>query len=199
MDLLASEGMETFTLAKLAEKTESAIGAMYRYFPSKEALLVALQREVLGSFHRELARVLESVEGPLSRLVAATRWYGELPELHPQEWGLLAVAVGSPRVLLPGDDAARVLEAAEPLFSILTELISAATSAGELGKGNARTRAIELWAALHGVLQIQKLARLSPALDSRAFAADLVRDLFRGWGAPEDSLKAALRTKRKPK
>lgn len=196
MELIAEDGIESFTLARLAEKTASAVGAVYRYFPSKEALLVALQRQILGSLHLELVAVLEDSQPPLTRLWSATRWYSNLPQTRPREMALVAIAVGSPRILLPGDEAAAVLEAAEPLFAALAELITEATKAGELEKGDARERAIELWAALHGVLQIQKLARVSPSLDAVSLAPALVRDLLRGWGAREDSLKSAMRSRR---
>ena len=68
--ILASEGEAGFTTNHIAERAGFSIGTLYQYFPSKEAILVAMVR-------RQRERVMRELEGLLDQ---AAR--GEIP---PQE------------------------------------------------------------------------------------------------------------------
>ena len=61
--ILASEGEAGFTTNRIAERAGFSIGTLYQYFPSKEAIVVALVRR-----HRE--RVLRELDVMLDRCVA---------------------------------------------------------------------------------------------------------------------------------
>jgi AcrR family transcriptional regulator len=208
LTLLAEDGAGSFTLQRLADRVDAAVGAIYRYFPSKEALLAALQAQVLGDLHRQLLAGLEAAStdpaaprtGPscfLRPLLWAARWYADLPAREPQRFHLLATAVGDPRPLVPLEQAALVLGAATPLFAQLEQRLAAATDAGALADGDHRQRAVMLWAALQGVVQLGKLTRVPHALDGALapaqLAAQLTHDLLRGWGASAAALTAAGR------
>ena len=65
--ILASEGEAGFTTNRIAERAGFSIGTLYQYFPSKEAIVVALVRR-----HRE--RVLRELDVMLERCIA-----GEYP------------------------------------------------------------------------------------------------------------------------
>jgi AcrR family transcriptional regulator len=68
--VLASEGEAGFTTNRIAERAGFSIGTLYQYFPSKEAIVVALVRR-----HRE--RVLRELDVMLDRCIA-----GEYPAEH---------------------------------------------------------------------------------------------------------------------
>src|ERR1700739_199748 len=61
--ILASEGEAGFTTNRIAERAGFSIGTLYQYFPSKEAIVVALVRR-----HRD--RVLRELDVMLDRAVA---------------------------------------------------------------------------------------------------------------------------------
>jgi AcrR family transcriptional regulator len=61
--VLASEGEAGFTTNRIAERAGFSIGTLYQYFPSKEAIVVALVRR-----HRE--RVMRELDVMLDRAVA---------------------------------------------------------------------------------------------------------------------------------
>ncbi len=61
--ILASEGEAGFTTNRIAERAGFSIGTLYQYFPSKEAIVVALVRR-----HRD--RVLRELDVMLERCVA---------------------------------------------------------------------------------------------------------------------------------
>ena len=56
--LLASEGVDAVTTARVAELAGVSIGSLYQYFPSREALVAAVIDAKLESDMRELAPVL---------------------------------------------------------------------------------------------------------------------------------------------
>jgi len=60
--VLASEGEAGFTTNRIAERAGFSIGTLYQYFPSKEAIVVALVR-------RQRDRVLRELDGMLERCV----------------------------------------------------------------------------------------------------------------------------------
>lgn len=191
-------GLEALKLAPLAKRLGYAVGALYRYFDAKEALIVALEVEVLGELERRLARVSEAARDhaphpPLTALLARTRRYVGFAETHPEDFALLGFAIGDPRVLVPGPGAADVFEAARPIFAEVAADLEAAAQDGLLEPGAPLDRALVLWSALQGVLQTRKLSRVAPELlDTERLAGELTRSLLRGWGAQPGALDAAL-------
>ncbi len=61
--ILASEGEAGFTTNRIAERAGFSIGTLYQYFPSKEAIVVALVR-------RQRERVMRELDAMLDRCVA---------------------------------------------------------------------------------------------------------------------------------
>ena len=57
--VLASEGEAGFTTNKIAQRAGFSIGTLYQYFPSKEAIAVAMVRRQRERVMRELDAVLE--------------------------------------------------------------------------------------------------------------------------------------------
>ena len=195
--LVVEGGFEALTLQRLAQRLGYAVGALYRYFPSKEALLAALQVDLLHALAARLERAGAEAaaggeapgRGALAGVMAGVRVYVALPDARPEEHRMISFAVGDPRVLVPEPEAGHVLAAAQPILARLAQRLAVAADAGVLGPGAALDRALVLWAGLHGVLQTNKLGRVAPELvDTARLAATLVQGLLRGWGAEEDDL-----------
>jgi AcrR family transcriptional regulator len=58
--LIASRGYEATTLRKIAKKADVSVGLLYRYFPSKRAIVLALYDELSSEY---AARALEMTSG----------------------------------------------------------------------------------------------------------------------------------------
>ena len=73
--VLAGEGAQRFTTARVAEKAGVSIGSLYQYFPNKAAILFRLQSDEWRQTTELLRGILEDVERPplmrLRRLVHA--------------------------------------------------------------------------------------------------------------------------------
>jgi AcrR family transcriptional regulator len=62
--VLAKEGAQRFTTARVAEKAGVSVGSLYQYFPNKAAILFRLQSDEWRQTTELLRGILEDVERP---------------------------------------------------------------------------------------------------------------------------------------
>lgn len=200
MDRLALEGLEGLTMRRLAKDLGCTEPALYRYFPSKDALLAALTQEVvdrLGAlldegFAAAQTRADASLR-PLVRAVLAAEVYAALMRERSGEAALLTLVLGDPRYLVDRDASAPTVEAVGRLLGRVEAALGEAAAQGLLDEGDAETRSVLLWTAAHGAAQLRKFDRfgvphLGVARVRRAFA----RDLLAAWGAAPETVELAL-------
>jgi AcrR family transcriptional regulator len=194
LSLAALEGGDALTLQQLAARLDYTPGALYRYFPSKEALIAELQRVVLAWLSLRTERCVSAAAsaspeleaGPLALLGVLTSGlaFEHFGHSSPVEFGLLSMHLNEPGYQLPEREAGRVFDAAAELLGQLAERLDHAADAGILDPGDATERALALWAALQGAMQTRKLARSAPGqIDPRRVARSLLATLIVGWGA----------------
>ncbi len=197
-------GIDGLTLQRVAHELGITTTALYRYFPSKDALLAALQRQAVTELHGALTATVAGLESrlaaqepavaALARLLAVARFHRELPRTHPDAHRLVAVLLGDPRQLIADEHAAATVPLLLALLADVRALLDAAVATGACEPGDAHARAIVLWATLHGIGQLSKLARLAP----RTIAAgdverEAIETLLRGFGAEPQQLQRAAR------
>lgn len=200
--LLAREGLAAVTVQRVAQSLGYVPAAMYRYYPSKDALVAALQRRTIGEVHAALtarraqwaersSRWAEPAgEGALLEALGAVWFYLGLERSMPEQYAVIAVLLGDPRNVLTDEEAQR---AAPPLMGLLGDVRDAldrAVRAGALERGDASQRAFALWACAQGSTSLAKLARIAPGLvDVHAVGAFAAASMLRAWGADERSLR----------
>ena len=204
MDLVAREGLEGVTLQRVAQRLGIVTTAIYRYFPSKDALLAALQRRAVADVHAHLveeiavaakgvSRIAPEV-GALAKVVHAARTYLALSQTRPETFRLLAVLIGDPRILIADDDARETVPLVTALLSDMGRLLSEAESVGALEPGDALARTLCLWATLHGLSQLEKLRRVAPHAPAATVLGDAsITSVLRGFGATPAHLSRARR------
>lgn len=191
--LLDADGMHALTMQRLAQALGTTVGATYRYFDSKDAILGALQRRVLEHLAADLERALARYEaahprasriGALSRVCVAARTFASMPARRPTHARLLARMMAEPDNVLPPAIAEGNAAVALSLASAVVRELAAAREAGALGPGADFERAWLLWSSLSGLTQTKKLARWGvPGLELDALGERLVASLLVGWGA----------------
>ncbi len=199
IQLAASSGLEALTLSRVAASLGVVTTALYRYFPSKDALLAALQRRAVVALH---ARYMASLE-PLTRtsgearvaslvpILATGRFYAALPATEPENFGLVARLLGTPGVVIPDDEAMAAIPLVASFLQAVGTRVEAAVKTGAIEPGDAAQRTLTLWAAFHGLRQLSKLQRLTPTMSTEALVDTSARALLRGWGAQADMLDQA--------
>jgi AcrR family transcriptional regulator len=204
--LLAEEGFAALTLAQVGKRAGYVAAALYRYFPSKDALVAALQRRTLDVLHVSLTVALDRFDRAsatrrltpevraLARLRVALNAYLELPATRPHEFGLLSVLLGDPRQLVPGEEAAASAPKVRDLLADLVKLLLAAEAASAIAAGPALDRAIVLWATAHGLASLRKMERFDRAtFDGERLACVAVGAMLAGFGAAPEIVARADR------
>lgn len=195
-----TDGLDSLTVKGLAHRLDCAVGTMYTYFPSKGALLAALQAdaiEALGTAYAAAAERLEPLLAPLdpaeralARLVAFGRFVlvaeGRMPEeFHLQQQLLVAT----------GMEAEHVAEVVPVAFGLLARpqgLLADAVAHEALAPGDAFDRTVTWVAAVNGVLLLDGVQGADAGLfDTRLLADRLTLDLLAGWGADRAVLDRA--------
>ncbi len=199
--LVTEGGFEALTMQRLAGELDYAAGALYRYFPSKDALLLAVQLRVSELLATDLAERAAAVDAldlsadrrALVQLLVAARVYATLPERRPAHAALLARWLGSPDLLVDTEEARPRVPRLLALFSAVPSAFAAASAAGALAEGDPMRRAIALWAALQGAAQLRKLDRFEvDAVRAGPLVDELLRALLIGWGAAPEAYEDAL-------
>lgn len=191
MDLVVNEGIDALKMPTLAQRLDCAVGALYRYFPGKAALVVGLQLQAIAEFregvYAALARAEETHEGaaPVTRLLrVGLLTFVDFAEGSPASFGLIDAMLSDPRALLSDEDAGRVQEVLDEILGVFAGLFDAAVEQGVLEPGDGMLRTHVAWAALHGASHFRKRdARLPERLAARRVAEAAVDALLSGWKA----------------
>lgn len=205
LQLLEREGFEALTIQRLAKELGYAVGALYRYFRSKDALLVALLHRIMDRVGQDMSAGLEWVERErherlageelpadtppgasegLLRLVVVCNVYVAFAQSRRTEYGLISTLIGDPREVLATEAAAPIVRSLIRLQLMLTGVIDDAVRSGALVPGDARERGVILWSAMQGVLQLRKLGRFGVAgFELDRLVPIALRTLLIGWGA----------------
>jgi len=203
MALVTEGGLDGLTVGHLARALDYTPGALYRYFDSKEAIVVELQRSAIARIDGELGRVLadlaegatakSQVDRALERLCAAARFYAALPLRLPHELHLLQATIADPRHLVGDALAASVFPSVRGILERMNAEFEAAARCGALARGRAAQRTLVFWSSLQGIVQLGKLGRFDAKLfDVSSLGSELVRALLLGWGADAGALDRAL-------
>ena len=195
--LVAEGGLEALQMARLADAVDYTPGALYRYVESKDALVALLVTGTLDQVQAELRRAeaaLPARATPLARIAALVAAYRGFVQREPHRFGLLALSLAEPRVLVA--DAAHAQATAGAVIGALTPLagaLAAAATAGALAPGDATARTLCLFTLVHGLSQLPKLARAAPTrIDVDHLVTTGVRGLLVGWGGAPRAVDHAL-------
>jgi AcrR family transcriptional regulator len=204
LEILLEEGYEALTIARVAERVEYAVGALYRYFASKDELLVAVQERVLDTVRADLDQALAKIDedlvrsrtttparAALLRLLAVPLVHERIAVEQPTFFALLSLSVATPKALVATEKAQPSLTALVTLNLAVARLFEEAAASGALEPGVAARRAVVLWGAHQGILQLRKLGRFGAApLASENLSIDLIRPLLAGWGGKPAEIDA---------
>ena len=203
MEILGEGGLDALTIPRLAERMGASVGGLYRYFPSKEAIFVALQERAIDAYSKaqgDAAEVAEtwssglSVGGrALARVVGAFHAFLRQAEQAPAQHALVDAFLSAPSPTLSEAQARAIDAYLTPLLEACAEHLEGATAAGALAPGDALVRTHVLWAALHGLDHFRKRDRIQPpALRVEQLERTLFRTTFIGWGGAPNTVDSAL-------
>jgi AcrR family transcriptional regulator len=202
LTVLARDGIEGLTLARVAKESGVVTTALYRYFPSKSALLAALQGRTVATLHTRLDAHLVALRErhhnerrevqALVPLVSLPSFYAAASVAMPEAFRLLLTLLGDPRLQVTDDEARPQVPQAVALLLELSALFSRAEAAAALPAGDVAQRTRIIWGTLQGILSLAKLSRFDPAMgETAALGTEAVTALLRGWGASAHHVERA--------
>lgn len=200
MALVESEGFDGLTMQRLAAEVDLTPGALYRYFRSKDAIVVAMQGRAL----EEIGALIEAERGAraalddpkaaiLADIVGAAMVYGHLRDRAPRIYHLVGATLADPRTLVDDAEAHLVADPMRHLLGRVAASFQAAAEIEALEPGDAVRRTVVFWSAIQGVMSVAKLDRLAPRwFSTHPLLEELLSSLLRGWGAPPEPLALAV-------
>ncbi len=200
LDLATEDGLDRLTTHRLADRLDLVVGALYRYFPSKEALITALEVKAIREYGVELSKAwreavelpLEGAVGALAPIVTLGVVYQRLMQEQPAHFHLINLVVANPKSVLPLAEAEKVLGVMHSLFMDLAGPFDAAIEAGALAPGLGTERIILFWSSTMGVLQVSKLGKHDPTIQGDRLLDGILIGLLGGWGADRDAIREAI-------
>lgn len=197
MDMILHEGLEGLTMHKLAKRMDYAVGALYRYFPSKDDLLGGLQilviEQTILQFEALEKLVKENADEELMSLLqlkAVIYFYCAFATKNPTQFRLIGLMMGDPREILSMETGMAVFKSGFQLINHVGQFLKSASEEEFIESGNPIQRTVLLWACLNGLLNTQKLDRFSPGLfNAKILSTYFMNTLLRGWGASVEQLE----------
>lgn len=147
IDLIAAHGFEATTLRAIAEKVGVQPGTIYRYFPSKAQLLVALLVEHLGFLLTQWALERPATDDPVELLRAFVDFHIRSHTLRRRE---VFVANMELRSLAPADRR-RVVALRRRYEDLVTAILQHGIDLGAFRLPDARIATFAILAMLTGV------------------------------------------------
>lgn len=204
MALVVEDGMEGLTIARLANRIGGSVGALYRYFESKEELVVGLQEMAIADFRGFLDQRLSTQDAALAagtaprvaaltRIMAAVQAYVDHADASPQPHRLVDLFLSMPDAVLSDEDAKAVGQrVVAPILEIVGGLLAQAVGVGALQPGHVEQRTHLAWAFVHGLDHFRKRDRLNGEhLQVQILLPLAMRTLLGGFGAQAADLDAA--------
>jgi AcrR family transcriptional regulator len=204
LELVTEGGLDAVTTTELARRTGAALGALYRFFPSKQAVIAALQVRALDELGADLSAAVDAAASraaahaervrALVPIIAAADTFFAQPQLNPARFRLIDEILSKP-VPVYSDDEARALEdTVRPILDVVSHHVAACDAVFGGRANEARLLPLMLWGGLHGVSHFIKRDRLSTPSSpvSGEVAGALVRTLLLGLGATSADLDEAV-------
>lgn len=214
-DLVDAHGVDGLTMAALAEAADYATASLYTYFPSRSALLAALQERalvVLGQVGEAalarwddelVAHPADDRIAALARLCAFSDLFLAAPRRHRREFRLQQQLLVTPGAE-DAADAGTVVPVAMHVLGLPQRLLAAAAEVGALAPADATSATTPLgtpleasiartfaWVlALNGALLADGLVTGLPTTGTE-LGTSLTDALLVGWGATSADVVAA--------
>lgn len=203
MEIAVTEGIEQLTIGNLAAKLGAAVGALYRYFPSKAALMISLEKRAILGLYDDVASTFERAEQAVDcddeRVAALTLAMVIMPTyladaaFAPDRHRLIDSIQTNLEPALPDDDARNVVQALDPLIALIAGKLDGAVQIGALRAGDGVQRTHVLWAVMLGLDHFRVRDRIQPKhLRVDALTARALQALFIGWGGDPKLVGLAL-------
>lgn len=171
--IISAHGYGALSMRKLASTLSLTAGALYRYFPTKQDLLVAYCLGSLSELEIKLKRILEGEEDSLLALEQMLVAYSEFALTDVDRFRVLFLDYEVTRLTIPG---APGLES----YDLLIEAVERAQASGRFRSLPTRNIARILFASVHGICILSATMPDIDFSDARPLAVEVTKNALRG-------------------
>ena len=189
LQIIFELGLEGLSMHVLAKRQGVTVGALYRYFESKQLLIAELELQCLNEIcltlegvYAQQAQGDRATQDGLLRLWEIVSAYRTLLQRSPEYARLISGILAAPNAVVA--EPFRV-EAVNQMFKVLdvpARIIEQLTIDGVLTNGNSRQRALTLWLTVQGIIQLEKMEPISNGLIRvDELLRESLTDAYLGW------------------
>ncbi|MEA2488678.1 MAG: hypothetical protein QOH21_470 [Acidobacteriota bacterium] len=151
-ELFASEGVDSVTMRRIADRIEYSPTAIYFHFKDKEALLAELCDSDFRAFAQNFAAAA-AIADPMDRLRATGRSYVEFGLTHPSHYRVMFM---TPKPAHE-DSALSRGNPEEDAYAFLKSILAQAMAEGRLREHLTDLDVVSqvIWAGVHGVVSLE--------------------------------------------
>ena len=145
--LLARRGFESLSMRAVASRSGITVGAIYRHFPSKEALVDHVIADTFEEFELKLLQAIAPLPvGSFERIAVLGSTYIEMALEHTEQFKVLFTPTRTARKLaeLPGRGG----------FDVLRQCVVEAMESHTLRRADPDLVAFFLWSRVHGIVTL---------------------------------------------
>lgn len=153
-DLFASEGVDSVTMRRIAERIEYSPTAIYFHFKDKDSLIADLCACDFRGFGQRIAP-LARIEDPIERLRAVGHEYIDFGLSHPSHYRFMFMTPKPPQAEEASDVDRGNPE--EDAYAFLCGMVAEAAAAGRLRAeaADVSLAAQVIWAGVHGIVSLE--------------------------------------------
>jgi AcrR family transcriptional regulator len=152
--LFLTEGIEHTTIRKIAAAVGVTSGALYLYFPDKNAITRAIAEDTFGALLVRLEQTLAVEAGPLERMRAGMQVYVEFGCAHPDEYRLTFLSKMLTEACPGRVPHAKEIEAADRSFGVMLRQTTELIETGIFRQMDPVSAAEVIWCSLHGLTSV---------------------------------------------
>lgn len=149
-DLYLDQGLDGFSMRKLAKEVGVTAPAIYRHYDGREAVLGDVLREAYRTFSRYLYVAL-GAPSPVERFRAAGEQYLNFVLEHPRWYEMMHTAPEHLGMAALPDDIETLQHATSQFWH---DRVRECMDAGVLREGDPEAESMTLWAHAHGLVQL---------------------------------------------
>jgi AcrR family transcriptional regulator len=154
--LLFEKGLKATSINQIAKRAELAVGTIYFYYSSKEALFAELQEEGLQLLMDNIQQASATVRDPRERLRTMAMTYYDFSCEHKDYFDIINYFLSSPTILLSRDLKQHVDQRMEKILIFIDEILARGVKEGVFRDTAQESHGVLLLAALHGLMQFRK-------------------------------------------
>jgi len=180
--LISAEGLDSFTLRRLADRFEVSAPALYTHFTDKNDVLRAVAEHYFAALTARYADIDANADPdrPLDRVREQCRTYVNLALEDPELFRVMFLFPPALRGVTPAEHN-QSLPAADEAVTTAISALEDAIELGQLEDVEPLTVALSLWAAVHGIANLLVLG-VDPTT-ARTLVDEVTTRILLGYGA----------------